>query len=208
MVVLSLGCLGSLGASVALSYGHTPPGWPQFASRIGSLDPRRVAFFLSATRVWEFLAGVILALAAVRWTPGRLLRGGAAVAGMALLVLTMATVQSTDVFPGALVMMPVIGTLGLLIGGSGSPAPFVTRVLSLKPLVWLGDCSYSRYSVALAGDRLRPRPLCHRAFRSAPRAAVSLVRRRSPFDSSRSRSAGVGSGHRRGRPPPLRSSAS
>ncbi|MGC4083774.1 MAG: acyltransferase family protein [Vicinamibacterales bacterium] len=81
----------------------------------------------------------------MRWTPGPLLRRGAAIAGLALIGLTLAFVRSTDVFPGALAMLPVIGTLGLLIAGLGSAPPVVTRLLSVKPLVWIGDRSYSVY---------------------------------------------------------------
>jgi peptidoglycan/LPS O-acetylase OafA/YrhL len=149
MALLALGCLGSLGASVALSYGHVPYGWAHLANAIGSIDPMHVAFFLPVTRAWEFLAGVLLAFAAVQWTPGRLVRGGAAAAGLALLVVTTAAVRSTDVFPGVVAMLPVIAALGLLVAGLGAPsdvpAPVVTRLLSTKPFVWIGDRSYSWY---------------------------------------------------------------
>ncbi|MGC4083773.1 MAG: acyltransferase [Vicinamibacterales bacterium] len=46
MILFSLGCLASLAASVALSYGHLPPGWVHIANRIGATDPLRVAFSL------------------------------------------------------------------------------------------------------------------------------------------------------------------
>jgi hypothetical protein len=62
-----------------------------------------------------------------------------------LLVVTLATVRSTDAFPGWRALLPVLGTLGLLIGGLGSPAPLVTRALSTRPFVWLGDRSYGWY---------------------------------------------------------------
>lgn len=145
VVLFSAACLGSLVANIALSYGHTPRGWTYIGRAIGSYEPVRVAFFFSATRAWEFVAGVVLALAAVRWTPGRALRAGAAIGGAVLLIVTIVVVRSTDHFPGALALMPVVATVGLLAGGLASPLPFVNRVLSIRPLVWIGDRSYSWY---------------------------------------------------------------
>ncbi|HVW03885.1 MAG TPA: acyltransferase family protein [Vicinamibacterales bacterium] len=145
IALFSVACLASLAASIALSYGYMPKGWTYIGRVIGSYDPLRVAFFFPATRAWEFVAGVVLALAAVQWTPGRALRASAAIAGAILLVLTIVVVRSTEHFPGAIATMPVIATVGLLVGGLGSPAPLVNRLLSIKPLVWLGDRSYSWY---------------------------------------------------------------
>lgn len=147
--LIVIGGLASLAACIGLSYGHLPVGWTQIANAIGALDPLRVAFFTPMTRAWEFLAGVVLALITVRWTPGPLVRSAAALVGIVVLVATMARVQSTAVFPGSLAMLPVIGTIGLLIAGigsgSGMRAPFVSRVLSITPMVWIGDRSYSWY---------------------------------------------------------------
>jgi peptidoglycan/LPS O-acetylase OafA/YrhL len=144
-LILGLAFLASFGASLVLSYGLLHGVWPRLATRMSELDSLRLAFFSPVTRTWEFLAGVLLALAGARWTPGPLLRGAAAVAGLALLVVTVVTVRATDVFPGTVVIMPVIGTVGLLIGGLGSPVPLVTRLLSTPPLVWIGDRSYGWY---------------------------------------------------------------
>src|SRR5690606_35285295 len=41
--------------------------------------------------------------------------------------------------------MPILGTVGLLVGGLGSTPTFVGRLLSTPPMVWLGDRSYSWY---------------------------------------------------------------
>jgi peptidoglycan/LPS O-acetylase OafA/YrhL len=145
LAILALVCLGSLGANLLLSYGRVPTVWPRLATWIASYDPTRVAFFAPVTRAWEFLAGVLAALAAIEWEAGPTLRRAAAIGGIGLVVVGAVTTRSTDVFPGALVLMPVLGTVGLLIGGLGSPASPVTRLLSVKPLVWIGDRSYSWY---------------------------------------------------------------
>lgn len=144
-ILLGLAGLASLAACIKLSYGYIPPGWTLIGRAIGSYDPLRVAFFFPATRAWEFVAGVVLALVSVRWTPPRFVRSLAAVSGLALLVFTIVKLNSTDVFPGVRAMLPVAATLGLLVGGLGTSASLVNRLLAFKPLVWLGDISYSWY---------------------------------------------------------------
>jgi len=99
-VIRGLAFLASLGASIALSYGHVPTVWPRLAMHVRALDPLHVAFFLPLTRTWEFRAGALLALAATRWTPGPLMRGASATTRLALLVMTVVTMRSTDVLPG------------------------------------------------------------------------------------------------------------
>jgi peptidoglycan/LPS O-acetylase OafA/YrhL len=144
--ILLLGGLGSFGVCLLLSNGLVPEVWPRLAAMISSLVPTRVAFYTPVTRAWEFLAGAIVALpSVVTWTPGPRLRAGIAGIGAGLLVVTLAMVRPADVFPGWRALLPVLGTLGLLVGGIGSPAPFVTRALSTRPLVWLGDRSYGWY---------------------------------------------------------------
>jgi peptidoglycan/LPS O-acetylase OafA/YrhL len=143
--LLSLGCLASLGACIALSYGHTPPDWTFIGRVVGAYDSVRVAFFYPLTRAWEFIAGVILAMAAVRWKPGALVRHGASIAGAVLVVVTIVAIQSTDHFPGALALLPVLAASGLIVGGLGPSLPIVNRLLAIRPLVWMGDRSYSWY---------------------------------------------------------------
>ena len=145
IALLSLGCLASLGACIALSYGHTPSNWTFIGRVVGAYDPVRVAFFYPLTRAWEFVAGVILALAAVRWKPGALVRHSAAITGAVLVVITIVAIRSTDHFPGTLALLPVLSAVGLIIGGLGPSMPVVNRLLAIKPLVWMGDRSYSWY---------------------------------------------------------------
>lgn len=103
----------------------------------------RFAFYSPVTRVWEFLAGALIALlpftlarpaAAIRsavW-----LAGGACIIGSALLFTDMTA------FPGTAATMPVVGTVAVIVSG-GSSGP--SRILCTRPLVWIGDLSYSWY---------------------------------------------------------------
>lgn len=137
-------CLLSFAACVALSYGWITP-WPRLATWLTAHDPVRVAFFMPVTRGWEFLAGVVLALLVQRREPSARVRAGAAAVGVVLLVYTVVFIRTTERFPGVLAAAPVLGTVALLFAGLGGSPSIVTRLLSTRPMVWLGDRSYSWY---------------------------------------------------------------
>ena len=105
------------------------------------------AFFLLPTRAWELAAGAALALSVgrlARLSP----RVGAALAWAGLAAVTVAalTFDARTAFPGYTALLPVLGAAaviagGLVHGGPGAPA----RLLSLRPLQWVGARSYSIY---------------------------------------------------------------
>ena len=102
------------------------------------------AFFISPTRVFEFAAGALVALA------------GPALARLdrrlaTLLVLTgLATIAASGVvlndrtpFPGTAALLPVLGAAAFIVGGERATA--LHRLWSLQPLQLLGRMSYSLY---------------------------------------------------------------
>lgn len=112
-------------------------------------SPERFAFYIPATRVWEFLTGVLLALyplAIARWTAFAM-RG----AGLTALLVAALTFDQQTSFPGISAGLPVLGTALVIAAGSRSlaaaPSPllptFVRR--AWDGLVWIGDLSYSWY---------------------------------------------------------------
>ena len=65
--------------------------------------------------------------------------------GLALLLSSFWVVDpATTTFPGKWTIMPVAGTLLVLFAGS-SGTNLATRILSTRPLVSIGDVSYSLY---------------------------------------------------------------
>jgi peptidoglycan/LPS O-acetylase OafA/YrhL len=126
--------------SVVLLLGST------YASR--SIVPLSVIgppFYSSLTRAWEFGAGAMVFLAAAtlqRCPPRLLLIGG--LAGMAMVLASAVLVNQSTTFPGVVAFAPVFGTALILASGVRQPNLLV-RVLSIRPLVWIGDLSYSWY---------------------------------------------------------------
>ena len=106
------------------------------------------AFFSFPTRTWEFGAGALVALLGARAVriPSRLAALGGWV-GLAALVGSSVLFTSDSAYPGWTTLVPVLGTSLLIVCGTGHPAYGPTRLLSLRPLQFLGAISYSLYLV-------------------------------------------------------------
>lgn len=108
------------------------------------------AFYYPLTRFWELGAGIVLAYAEA-YTPLRKygvafgLRRSASWVGLLLIAAAMAFFDHGTPFPGAASLLPVIGAVLIILGGIGEGAPAVNRVLSRKPVVFVGLISYSLY---------------------------------------------------------------
>jgi len=89
-------------------------------------------FYSPFARAWEFAVGALLALGGVS-----LRSRGVSLAGAGLLAASLWAIDSHTPFPSAWTLLPV-GATALLIAG----AP---RVLAARPLVAIGDRSYSIY---------------------------------------------------------------
>ncbi|MCH2190197.1 MAG: acyltransferase, partial [Gammaproteobacteria bacterium] len=107
------------------------------------------AFFQLPTRLWELLAGSLLAVL-VQTRGGFTLpvcdsRVIDATASLSLLILigSMFVVTLDDIHPGLVTAIPVFATV--LYIASARPEQWLTRVLSSKPFVWIGLLSYSLY---------------------------------------------------------------
>lgn len=135
---------------------------------LSSMD-HTTAYFATSTRMWELAAGGLAALIPQQRFEG--LRGWSYVAtwvGFAA-ILFSAKLLSTDMpFPGYIAAIPVVGTVLLLRAGSDATTRTwtPTRWLTLKPVVLVGDVSYSLYlwhwplivfAVAFLGRELRIR---------------------------------------------------
>jgi peptidoglycan/LPS O-acetylase OafA/YrhL len=104
------------------------------------------AYYSPSTRIWELGLGCLLATATADRRPPRPYHGRqAASIGVVLLIVAVEVLNGTSVYPGWLAWLPC-GAAALLIWGgtSGSTTGFI-GLLSLRPLVYLGDISYSLY---------------------------------------------------------------
>ncbi|MFI2228549.1 acyltransferase family protein [Nocardia testacea] len=104
------------------------------------------AFFSLPTRAWELAAGGVIALSAAAWS--RLPEIPAAFAGWAgLLLITVACTWYDEHtrYPGAAALLPVAGTVLVIISGCVTPRFGIGRGLALGPIRAIGRGSYSWY---------------------------------------------------------------
>ena len=113
-------------------------------SAYGAFAASASTFYLPQVRAWELLLGVILALGVIPEMTGPLSRNIAAGAGVILIGVAVLVFTAETPFPGVAALVPCGGAaLILLAGRSGSSLP--GRLLSLRPVVFIGMISYSLY---------------------------------------------------------------
>jgi peptidoglycan/LPS O-acetylase OafA/YrhL len=112
---------------------------------IMSYQSRETDFFLTPYRVWEFLAGSLLAW----WHFGKndekklSYAGLLSAIGAVLVAFGMILIHQGDRFPGWRAILPVAGSVMLI--AAGRQAWINDRILSHPALIWIGLISYPLY---------------------------------------------------------------
>jgi peptidoglycan/LPS O-acetylase OafA/YrhL len=131
-----------VGVVAAVSFGLAVVG------STGYVLPRAsylLGFYSPFARAWEFAAGALLALAATTLrVTSRRMATALGLIGLAVLAASLWLITGTTPFPGVWTLLPVSGTLLLLLAGLHE-SNTVTRVLATLPMVKVGDWSYSIY---------------------------------------------------------------
>lgn len=98
------------------------------------------AFYLLPFRAWELLMGAVLSILQTRrsFAPSALLGG----VGFVLVVLPVLMLDRESSFPGFNALYPCLGACLLIAFAEGT---VIGRVLSLRPVVYVGKASYSFY---------------------------------------------------------------
>jgi peptidoglycan/LPS O-acetylase OafA/YrhL len=113
-----------------------------YAVQLSAVD-QPVAYFHTATRLWELAAGALLGLLPLG-TPGRVRALGAWL-GLGLVVASGFVLDGGSLYPGPWTLWPVIGAL-LVIAGAGTRSSWGPRgLLALRPVRFLADISYELY---------------------------------------------------------------
>lgn len=137
MLVVSVVALGSLTLAVVGAEGFRAS-----SSGMLALLNLLLGFYSPVTRVWEFAAGALVALAGVRVSAQ--LAGPMAALGLAVVAVSAALITAEADFPGLVTVPLVVGTVILLQAGYSASNP-VSSALAWRPLVVIGDWSYSLY---------------------------------------------------------------
>lgn len=110
------------------------------------VDPSFV-YYMLPTRAGELLLGVFVALAVMRQVERRIRPSWApliATGGALVLAASLFLVTEHQRFPGWRAILPTAATASLILAGHCGEN-FWSRLLAIKPLVWVGLLSYSAY---------------------------------------------------------------
>jgi peptidoglycan/LPS O-acetylase OafA/YrhL len=103
------------------------------------------AYFMTTTRMWELGAGGLLALAPARLTRALARQGWLGWFGLAVVIESAFLFTGSMAFPGALALLPVLGAVALIAGGSAAGRRGPSRLTSARLMVFTGGISYSLY---------------------------------------------------------------
>lgn len=134
-------CLAALVAVAVASFVH---------SVMFSSAEHDIAYFATSTRMWELCVGGIGAILLPNVPLHAVTRRLAGWVGLGMIVVSATSFSTAMDFPGSVALLPVLGTMLVLVSGSrrdgrAVDAFSVTGVLSLRPVTYVGDISYSLY---------------------------------------------------------------
>lgn len=115
-----------------------------FSAIVVSKNPG-TAFYMPYTRAWELLMGTILSLHIFPQIKSAILRNLTTIAGIGLIAFTVLFYRpNVPAFPGLSALPPCVGS-ALIIWAGEAGSSLVGRVLSWRPVVFIGLISYSLY---------------------------------------------------------------
>ncbi len=110
-----------------------------------------LAFYMMPARIWQFALGAIVYAVvhvagdsdgSVQQPVGTFVAG---LAGAALIVGSGVLLRPDIAYPGWYALAPSVGAALLLASGAKSPGRGIAAVLESRPMMWVGDRSYSIY---------------------------------------------------------------
>ena len=105
-----------------------------------------LGFYSPITRGWEFAAGALVAFALKPSNQQRIFGYLLEIAGLALLLMGLFIIDGHTPWPGPLTLLPVIGTVLLILSGEFQlDRSVISMLLRSRCIVYLGDISYSWY---------------------------------------------------------------
>ena len=105
------------------------------------------AYFVTTTRVYELGIGAAVAVFADQLAaiPRRVALALGWI-GVAAILYAAVTFTSETLFPGSAALVPTLGSAAVIVSGmAGRQREGIGRLLSTRPMTWVGDISYSLY---------------------------------------------------------------
>jgi len=106
-----------------------------------------IAYYSPLTRAWELATGAVIAYLSVR-TRSTIVATVAQVIGylgLGCVLISAFLYTAQTAFPGSAALLPVLGAGAIIIGGEYGGRFSLAALLSVKPLRFIGDISFSLY---------------------------------------------------------------
>ena len=103
-----------------------------------------IGFYLLPVRLWEFLAGMLVAMTPLPMLKARWVREGLALLGLALILYAVTSFNAETPFPGWRAAFPSFGAAAIIAAGANG-ASLVGGLLVMPPVRFVGRISYSLY---------------------------------------------------------------
>jgi peptidoglycan/LPS O-acetylase OafA/YrhL len=114
------------------------------ASEVGTQMAVSASYYLLPTRFFELMIGGILTLLCKRYQPRNKIESNSAfLIGLAVLLMSLIWIDKSDSFPGLNALIPCIAAALLIWAGLLPTA--LSRLLTLRPMIFIGLLSYSLY---------------------------------------------------------------
>ena len=113
-------------------------------STYGTFADRTSAYYLLQSRAWELLLGTLVSLNSFPHVKAAIWRNAASLTGVALVIVSVFCFSPSTIFPGFAALMPCTGAALIIVAGRWG-ASQAGHMLSWRPLVFVGQISYSLY---------------------------------------------------------------
>jgi len=101
-----------------------------------------MSFYLLPTRAWELMLGAMLSLGVFKRVENRFTADALSLLGAFMIAASVAFFNTATPFPGYSALLPCVGAALIIYAGEGS---ILGRLLSFRPLVFIGLLSYALY---------------------------------------------------------------
>ena len=146
LMLLGLAVAPALRKRRAIAAGMALLTAVSFAYAIGYTPQNpSAAYFITPTRAWEFGLGGLLALLPGFERSPSAVRSALSWIGLGAIGLAAALYSPATPFPGYAAALPVLGAVAVMRAGAPAGRFAPTGLMSLRPVQFLGDASYSVY---------------------------------------------------------------
>jgi peptidoglycan/LPS O-acetylase OafA/YrhL len=125
-----------------LSFGFASLGSRGYSYLLGEYA-WLAGFYSPFTRIWEFGAGAFIALMGAKIARSSQQSTLLGFTGAIMVIASLFVITSATPLPGPWTLLPVVGTVLLLVAGTNTNP--TSSLLATKPFVKVGDWSYSLY---------------------------------------------------------------